>query len=720
MPRDEQARLEALGSYALMDTAPEEEFDHLVRLASQIFQVPTSLISLIENTRQFFKARIGFDACETGRDVSFCAHAIVGTGVLLVPDATKDPRFASNALVTGPPFIRFYAGAPLITPDGQPIGSLCVIDVVPRDDFTREKAEMLVGLAGLVMDRLEMRRLRLEQAISTSRFANISSTSPDAIVCADHNGTVTFWNSAAETLFGFSAQEAVGGTIDIIVPPGSRGGHDRGIARVAAGAKPTLIGKTIELTAMHKNGRTFPIELSLSMWNDNDGPGFGAIMRDITWRRENEDRLSRLAHRDALTDLPNRAALFNRLQETIAHGTNAGVLLLDLSGFKAINDLQGHDWGDQVLREVADRLRQAVPDEQMVARIGGDEFIVLADGEADPHALRALGERLLAAVRSPINKGGRSARLSASIGIALLPQHGESAEGLLSNVDLALLEAKRMSGPACRVFHPEMRDAARERQILEEQLAQALERDQFELFYQPQVRLSDNRIVGAEALLRWRHPVHGLMTPGAFIHVLDGLSIAGDVGNWAIRTACRQAAAWRAMGVKDFRVAVNLFGAQFARGDLIEVVDGALAQAGLPDDGLEIEITENIVLRHQESMRETLRELADRAISLAFDDFGTGFASLSQLKLFPLSKLKIDREFVDGMCRARGDAAVVQAVIDLADSFGYSVVAEGVESLTQHDALVAAGCTIGQGYLYGRPMDAEQFGRRLLEWPQVA
>jgi diguanylate cyclase (GGDEF)-like protein/PAS domain S-box-containing protein len=719
LPDDEVARLQALESYAILDTPPEKDFDHLVALTARIFDVPTVLISLIEDKRQFFKARVGFNPCETSRDVSFCTYAIMRGEVMCVPDATRDPRFVDNALVTGAPFIRFYAGASLVTRSGQRLGTLCIIDTKPRTDFTPEKAETLTGLAELVMDRMELRRLLIEQQIAQSRFDNIGSTSPDAIVCADQDGVITFWNAAAEKLFGYQTPEAIGRSIDIIIPPWSHGGHDAGLARAAAGAPPRMIGKTVELVARNKAGAEFPVELSLSMWQGAQGPNFGAIIRDITQRRENESRLHRLAHFDRLTQLPNRAALITHLDHVLKEGSPATVILLDIDDFRALNDTAGHAWGDLVLTEIARRVRAVVPAAHMVARLGGDEFVAVIDG-ADPLAATALAGELIEAVEQPFHIQDRTAVVRALIGITLLPDQAESVNDTLINADLALERAKMDRANPMQLFLPALRHAATVRRVCEEQLKQAFERDEFELYYQPQVRLRDSMIVGAEALLRWRHPERGILAPGAFIEVLEGLSISADVGEWALHTACRQAARWRAEGVDDFRVAVNLFGGQFSRGNLAPCVLRALEESGLPPSGLELEITENIVLRHEAAMTAPLQLLGMHGVGVAFDDYGTGFASLSHLKLFPLTKLKIDRQFVRDMCTDRGDDAVVQAIVDLGRSFRFSVVAEGIEMLSQHDALTSKGCDEGQGYLYGRPMPAEVFGQRLLEWRQVA
>ena len=330
----EEARLAALAEYELADHDARVDLSDAVELASRLFDVPTVLISVIARERQFVKASTGIDVCELDRRHSFCAHALDRPDIMIVPDATLDLRFAGNPFVTGDPHVRFYAGVALRSPDGHSIGSLCLIDHRPRRGLTDAEQANLRSIARMVLDKLEMRRLAVAGAIGQSRFENIASTSPDGIICADQHGLITFWNAGAERLFGFAVDEAVGRPIDIIVPPRMRGGHGGGLRRVAEGGAPRLVGGTVELDAVHAEGGEFPIELSLSMWRENGGAAFGAIIRDITERRANEERLFNLAHLDSLTGLANRGVLSRRIMECVATTDEAAILLIDLDGFK--------------------------------------------------------------------------------------------------------------------------------------------------------------------------------------------------------------------------------------------------------------------------------------------------------------------------------------------------------------------------------------------------
>lgn len=707
----EDARLAALAEYDPQGGPADPTFGHIVELATRLFGVPTAFVSLIERDRQVFYAKVGLSLCETSREVAFCSHTIQQDEALVILDARLDPRFHDNPLVTGAPYIRFYAGVPLRSPGGHAVGTLCVADTRSRNSFTDADRRNLQDLGRLVLDTLELRRLDVARRASQSRFEHIAGTAPNGIICADHQGWITFWNSAAEKLFGHTTDEAIGASIDLIVPERMRGRHGGGLHRVAGGASPRLVGKTVELPACHKDGSEFPIELSLSMWQEDGHAAFGAIIRDIRERRANEDRLYRLAHLDPLTELPNRAVLHNRISELVP-ARSVSVLMLDLDGFKDVNDTLGHRAGDCVLQTVAKRLLDCVQRSDTVARLGGDEFVVLLPDTADPIRAAGVAECIIQSLAQPFLHDDQVVRLGVSVGIALAPLHGDTADELLSCADMALYQAKADGRRCQRLFTPALRAVAQAEVTCREELHRAVERGEFVLFYQPQVRLSDRALVGAEALIRWQHPERGLIAPGAFLPTLDRSRYAATVGNWVLRSACEQAAAWRRSGAPAFRMGVNLCAAQFQSGDLAETVRQVLTATGLPPSGLELEITENIILNQSADLLEALNDLHQQGVSLAFDDYGTGYASLSLLKRFPLTRLKIDRSFVTDMLDSHEDATIVRAILQLGHGFRLQVIAEGIETETVYARLRAKGCQEGQGYLFGKPMPAAEFAAR--------
>ncbi|WP_342165460.1 putative bifunctional diguanylate cyclase/phosphodiesterase [Methylobacterium sp. SD21] len=701
-----------MAEHDIVEADPDPALVHIVELAAQLLDAPVAFVSFVDRDRQVFHAKLGLDLDETARDLAFCSRTILQDDVLVVLDAAHDPRFCDNCLVTGAPFIRFYAGTPLRTDDGHAIGTLCLAGPEPREAFTEHDRAILTSLGCLVRDRLELRRSAIAQRATQSRFEHIAGTSPDGIVCADACGHITFWNAAAERIFGYAANEAVGKFIDLIVPDRMRGGHEGSLRRLTQGVPGSLVGRTVELFGRHRDGGEFPIELSLSTWREGETAAFGAIVRDVSDRHAVERRLFRLAHHDALTGLLNRAALHCRLDSLMAAVRPTSVLMLDLDGFKDVNDGHGHAVGDRVLCLTALRIQARIGTDAIAARLGGDEFAVVLPDVGDPLVAVATAEAIVCAMAEPFLIGDRALRLGASVGIAVGPAHGDDTEALLTCADAALYRAKADGRGRYRLFTPDLRDVAERERLCREGLRLAAERGEFVLHYQPQVRLADGTLTGAEALIRWQHPERGLLPPAAFIDLLDDSPSAAEVGDWVLGTACAQAQAWREAGLSEFRISVNLFAAQFRSGDLVERVAAALAASELPPDALELEITETVILDPDPAVDTALADLRSMGVGIAFDDYGTGYASLSLLKRFPLTRLKIDRSFVTALCDDHRDAAIVRAVIALGQSFGLSVIAEGIETEEQCLRLQRKGCGEGQGYLFGRPMPVVEFADR--------
>ncbi len=434
-----------------------------------------------------------------------------------------------------------------------------------------------------------------------------------------------------------------------------------------------------------------------------------AVLRDISERKINEERLYLMAHRDALTGLANRTVLQSTLTELVSGSEPAALLLIDLDGFKFVNDTLGHFAGDQVLIEVARRLEICARAGDITMRLGGDEFALLLAGVGNPQLAMEISDRIILNVSRPLNVDGQQINISASIGIVTYPMHGTDPVRLFANADLALYQAKAEGRHCSRLYNPVLREEVNKKLLQDAELLRAFEQNEFELFYQPQVRMADGGIIGAEALLRWRHPERGLLTPAAFLAAIEASTLAARIGDWVMETACEQAAAWRQLGLPDFRVAVNLFGAQFRSGSLVEKTVEACSGVNLPPEALELEITENIILRHEDDIVVPLTQLRALGFWIAFDDYGTGYASLSLLKRYPLSGLKIDKGFTQAICEKLSDAAIVRAVISLGDAFNLKVIAEGVETEEQALMLAQDGCIEAQGYYFGRPVSVSDF-----------
>jgi diguanylate cyclase (GGDEF)-like protein/PAS domain S-box-containing protein len=435
------------------------------------------------------------------------------------------------------------------------------------------------------------------------------------------------------------------------------------------------------------------------------GAGVATIYTDVTAERESLARIDYAAHHDVLTGLANRAELKRCIAETLEmqaeDGAARSIFVLDLDRFKAVNDTLGHAIGDGLLKAVADRILAIVRDGDVTARLGGDEFAVLlrTDGNQREET-SAVAARLLATISAPYEIEGRLLHIGVSIGVALAPDHGRDADTLIRNADFALYKVKAHGKNGYRLFDADLEIEANARRELEADLRQALELEQFELHYQPVVALNGGRIVGAEALLRWRHPTRGFVPPDTLIPIAEETGLIVPIGEWVIRQACREAALWP----DDIRLAVNISTAQLGRCNLVEVVTQALAQSGLPASRVEIEVTETIFLRNDEALLADLRQLHALGVRLALDDFGTGYSSLGYLRKLPFGKIKIDRSFISDLGHDIQSAAVVCAVANLACSLFIETTAEGVETEDQARLVATAGCTHGQGYLFGRPM----------------
>ena len=682
------------------------------RIAERVF--PVALVCLATGDRPpvAVVSHLGEHTASVMGQWASAVQASEPEGVVVVADATEDPRWKEHELVTGPPHLRFYAGLPLVSADGTCLGVLGLVDTTPRESVTEADMAVFQDLASLMTEMLEVRRHDEERQATQARFENIAQTSPDAIMCADARGSITFWNASAAALFGYSVQEMLGSPVLTIIPDHEREQYYRDVERLMSARDVAGVEQRFETHGQRKDGSVFPAELSLSAWPDGASVSMGAIVRDATERKQHEAYLSRLASTDSLTGLLNRASLRDVMAGMIESGTPFTVALVDLDGFKDVNDTLGHFVGDVVITHVAKRILRARDDAAAVGRLGGDEFVVIVDGD-DAAAALELGRTLVDAVSGAYVAADQRVELGASVGLAVHPADGLTAEAALGAADLALYRAKDAGRSSVMLFDASMREDAVAQRALRKELSVAFRLGQFELFYQPQFGADGSTLTGAEALIRWRHPVRGLLTPATFLDALAAESSVRDVGEWILRTACSQAAVWRAH-VPDLRMGVNLFGAQLRDPRLVERVERALADAGLPGSALELEIVETIIIGDDAATLQRLADLRALGVHIAFDDYGTGFASLSGLKRYPVSRLKIDRAFVRHVDTDHANAAVVSAVLDLARTFGLGAIAEGIETADELSRLRELGCGGFQGFLFGVPMSSHEFESTLL------
>lgn len=444
--------------------------------------------------------------------------------------------------------------------------------------------------------------------------------------------------------------------------------------------------------------------------------GWRGVCSDITDSRRAALEMSTLANFDSLTGLANRHHFRNQLAAIRPAGSDearpCALYFFDLDDFKNVNDSLGHAAGDRVLQLVSQRLQERIRAGDVLSRLGGDEFALICWGCRTPEGAAELAQRLLDTFASPVLIDGVSVQIGSSIGIALAPQHGSDPDALLKNADMALYAAKAAGRNTWRFFEQDMDERARRRLSMHSDLLGALDRDEFELHYQPQIHMRSGRVAGFEALIRWRHPQRGLVSPGEFIPLAEETGLIVPIGRWALEQACLAAARWP----DDMHVAVNVSAVQFARGAVVDVVRDALAHSGLAPDRLEIEVTESLLIHDSAAARDTLSTLRALGIGIALDDFGTGYSSLAYLRSFPMTKLKIDRSFVTSLNSEEGGGAIVRAIINLADALRLDTTAEGVETAAEWAALAGKECTYAQGYLMSRPLPEPQIAAFIDGW----
>ncbi|MBI5921309.1 MAG: EAL domain-containing protein [Betaproteobacteria bacterium] len=593
------------------------------------------------------------------------------------------------------------------------------------DMASGEQIDEISEVAGAIEDMaeqtLQRERERQREEAQHHLWSMVFANSHEAVVITDRDNNILTVNAAFTHLTGYAEDEAIGRNPRIL-----SSGRETPEFYTAMWQQLEEQGSwSGELQDRRKDGSLYPKWLSISVVRDSDGnvTNYVGTFLDITERKQNEEQLIYLASHDALTGLPNRHLLLDRLQSAVSlsHRSNEviGLLFLDLDNFKWVNDSLGHASGDKLLMAVATRLKDTVRVSDTVARLGGDEFVVLLTQAASDLEIAQIASKIIDAIARPLDLSGHDFHVTTSMGISTFPNDGEDATTLLKHADTAMYTAKAAGKNQYRYFDPAMNRSAVERIELEQDLRQALNRGEFELYYQPKLCVARNSICGAEALIRWRHPRLGIVAPAKFIPLAEETSLIIEIGEWVIHSACRQTVAWQEEGILLRGVAVNLSAIQLESDSFVDSVKRILEETGASTDAIEFELTESMVLRNPERSVVTLNRLRQLGIRLALDDFGTGYSSLSYLKRLPIDTLKIDRSFIEGLPEEADDAQIVRMIIALAKSVRLEVVAEGIETSAQRDLLTELSCEFLQGYLISKPLPAEEF-RALLIVPGCA
>ncbi len=641
-----------------------------------------------------------------------CAAVLRQRSVVLANDRTA---MLANGLLPDAGGCRRLLAVPVVE------GRLCrlLLAVGNKAAPFREWEIETLRLIGQDIWRIVNQR-RAEVALRLAE--QVFSASPSGICITDADKRIVSVNPALTKITGYSSDQMIGQTPRFFAPEHQRIGLYREMWNGIT-AEGIWHG---EVWCRRLSGELFPAALTITAIKNDDGvlAHYIGSFHDITERKRSEEQIRFLVNHDALTGLPNRTLLDDRLRQAIAQSrrdeSHTAVLFLDLDRFKLINDTLGHDTGDRLLARIGECLTAALRETETVARLGGDEFIVVIPALAEISRVVLVAQKVLEMVSSTQHLEERPLHVTPSIGISIYPNDGDDVSTLLRNAETAMYHAKECGRNNFQFFTPAMNLAVSERASIEHDLSIAIERGEFELFYQPQVDGRSGRRTGMEALIRWRHPQRGLVAPDRFIPVAEETGLIVAIGEWVLREACRQARLWHDAGQTDLRICVNLSARQLQQRDLCERVAVILGESGLLPATLEIELTESMLMVDPEAASTLLRKLAGLGIRLAIDDFGTGYSSLAYLKRFPVSRLKIDRSFVRDLSTDANDSAIVRAVVAMAESLKMEVIAEGVETVEQLHFLERHGCFEVQGYLFSQPRPAADFDHLPFKVPSPA
>ncbi len=584
-----------------------------------------------------------------------------------------------------------------------------------------EKSLLKARIKALETDLRQKKEIILAQHTKLEAFFD---SSIDALVQMDFDGHITGWNQQAAKIFGWTADEILDQRIEnTIIPVRYRAAHRKGMKRFLDTGESTVLNTLIEIHALHRNGHEFPVEMSLSVLDSPDLQEFNAYIRDISERKHAETVIWNQANFDSLTSLPNRNLFLQKLEHEIRScdrsNQSLALMYLDLDRFKDVNDSLGHDMGDLLLIEIANRLKKVVREIDTVSRLSGDEFTIILGNIDDQLSVQPICQELLDTLAQPFQLDNEKVFLTASIGVTFYPQDSKDIENLQRNADQAMYAAKAEGSNRFNFFTPELQQRALRKRKMIGDLRKAIDNQQFKIYYQPIVDLSQDKPIKAEALLRWHHPESGMVSPAVFIPIAEETGLISEIGSWVFYNAIEKAGQWRERFNPDFQISINTSSRQWIdEAAAMNQWFAHLDEIGISGQAISVEITEGLLVDARDKITNRLLDFRDAEIQIAIDDFGTGYTSLSYLKQFDIDYLKIDQSFVRNLDHEQNDLALCEAIIVMAKKLGIKVIAEGVETENQDRLLKEFGCDFGQGYLYSRPVPAPDFEILLDQWNQ--
>tara|TARA_R110001592_G_scaffold25598_1_gene97092 strand:- start:2305 stop:5475 length:3171 start_codon:yes stop_codon:yes gene_type:complete len=692
-----------------IDRASEENFfTRCTQTLSSIYKTKYAFVGTFDNKEQTrIKTLSVWENGQAGHNFTYnlkgtpCEDVLNNAMELVAQQAAT--RYPDDEMLISMS-IESYYGAPLISNSGKVIGIMAVMDDKP---LSVDPA--LSALLGLFSNRVALeiqRRINIEEL---ELAASVFKESMEAIIICDAQANIIRVNPEFTKITGYSLAETKGEKPNFL----KSGHHSETFYEqlwITLSHQGFWQG---EITNKRKNGEIFISWQLIKVVKDEQGniQQYISIMNDITEKKRAEEKIYTLAHHDLITQLPNRLSFHKRVKEEIAkalHSTNRlALMFIDLDNFKLINDTSGHPVGDELLYQVAIRLKEVIGTNNVISRFGGDEFTVLLPNINSTEDVSDVAHKILDSLLSPFILSSCEITISASIGIGIYPDNGHDVSSLLSCADNAMYRAKESGRSSFEFYTDQMQIDSHEQVILERDLRNALKAGEFILHYQPQIEIDSRRVIGVEALIRWQHPARGLIPPNIFIPIAEATGLIVPMGEWVIHEACQQLSIWISQGFEDLTMAVNLSARQFFQKNLLDIIENELQALGIPAQNLEFEITESMMMTNAEETVSTLQTMKNLGLQLSIDDFGTGYSSLSYLKRFPIDKLKIDKSFVDGLPKDADDSAIVEAIIAIAHALKLTVIAEGVETEEQYEVLSKFHCDEIQGYIFSKPQTPE-------------